>query len=154
MKLSAKTTIRRTPEDVFAYLANRTNLPEWATGVANARKVTKGAVAVGSRFRIDGKLAGKVIPSAYEITEYEPAGRLSGKNTGLLSFRETYELSPTREGTEICQSAEVELTGHLLFLSPLLRMALASQLRKDFERLKRVLEAAPAPARGSQPATE
>jgi carbon monoxide dehydrogenase subunit G len=155
VKLSAATTIRRAPDDVFAYLANRTNLPEWALGVGSVRKLTKGAVDAGARFRIEGKLAGRVLPSVYEITEYEPGSRLSGRNTGLMSFTETYELAAAPEGTEVRQQAEVKLGGHMLFLSPLLRLALASQLKKDFANLKRVLEGMPvaAPA-GSQAAAD
>lgn len=154
MKLTARTTIRRTPDDVFAYLANRTNLPQWSQGVASARRLTKEAVGVGSRFRIEGKAIGKLLPSVYEITAYQPSSLLAGKNTGLLTFTETYEVVATAEGAAITQVAEVALGTKALFLAPLLRLALASQLKKDFESLKRVLEATPAASRGSQPAVE
>jgi hypothetical protein len=144
MKLSATTLISRNPDDVFAYLANRTNLPQWAEEVGSVRKLTKESVGEGSRFRIEGKLAGRVLPSVYEITCYEAPLRLGGHNSGLLAFDESYELEPSAEGTLVRQSADVRLEGHFLFLAPLLRLVLSSQLRRDFKNLKRVLEGMPA----------
>jgi carbon monoxide dehydrogenase subunit G len=154
MKLTVSTVIRRSPEAVFAYLADRTNLPEWTSGVSSCRKVTQGAVGPGAKFRIEGKLAGRAFPSAYEITAYEPPARLSGRNTGLLTFHETFSLVPTAQGAEVTQTADLELGGHFFFLAPLLRLALMSQLRKDLATLKRVLEGVPAAATASEAASE
>jgi hypothetical protein len=154
MRLTAQTKINRAPEDVFAYLANRTNLPQWSQGVGSVRKLTKEAVGAGSRFRIEAKGMGRLLPSVYEITAYEAPAMLAGKNTGLLSFVETFELAKAGVATEVVQSAEVALGTRVLFLAPLLRLALGSQLRKDLETLKRVLEALPVAAPGSEPAAE
>jgi hypothetical protein len=154
MKLTVSTVIRRSPEAVFAYLADRTNLTEWTSGVSSSRKVTQGAVGPGSKFRIEGKLAGRAFPSAYEITAYESPSLLTGRNTGLLCFTETFTLVPATEGAEVTQTADVELGGHFLFLAPLLRLALMSQLKKDFATLKRVLEGMPAGVGATETAAE
>jgi uncharacterized protein YndB with AHSA1/START domain len=154
MKLTVSTVIRRSPEAVFAYLADRTNLTEWTSGVSSSRKVTQGAVGPGSKFRIEGKLAGRVFPSAYEITGYESPSLLTGRNTGVLSFTETFTLVPAADGAEVTQTAEVALGGHFLFLAPILRLALLSQLKKDFATLKRVLEGMPAGAGATETAAE
>lgn len=154
MKLSTKITVKRTPEDVFAFLANRTNLPQWATSVASARKVSKEGAGPGAKFRIEGRLAGRMLPSAYEITDYEPPRRLAGRGTGLLSFTETYELTPATGGTQVRQSARVELPGNAFLAGPLLRWLLSSQLKKDFQNLKRVLESEAMPAKAARVAAE
>jgi hypothetical protein len=75
-------------------------------------------------------------------------------NIGLLGFSETYELVPTPLGTEIRHSAEVRLEALAVLLAPVLRMALGSQLKRDFQALKKVLESTPAAAHGSAPAVE
>ncbi|HEY7270864.1 MAG TPA: SRPBCC family protein [Dehalococcoidia bacterium] len=140
MQLTASVAILRGQDDVFAYLASRTNLPEWSSGVGAVKKVTKGVVGAGTRFRIENKIGGRMLASTYEITAFDAPASISGRNTGLLSFDETFDLLAVQDGTEVTQRAEVTIGGHFLFLAPLLKLMLTSQIKKDLAGLKRVLE--------------
>jgi hypothetical protein len=154
MRLGARISISRRPEDVFAFLANRTNLPQWAAGVGSVSRTNEGAPGVGAKFKVEGRALGRAFPSVYEVTEYGPPSRLSGCNTGLLSFAETFELHGAAGSTVVIHAVEVGLSRSLIIVEPLLRLTLSSQLKKDLASLKRVLEAMPEPGRSAQPASE
>ncbi|HXH23136.1 MAG TPA: SRPBCC family protein [Dehalococcoidia bacterium] len=102
----------------------------------------------------ESKVFGLAIPSAYEVIRCDPPSVLTGRNTGLLTFSETYLLAPAPDGTEVSHTVEVDLAGRFMLLAPLVSLALRAQLRRDFAALKRVLEGAPGPAQASQAHSE
>jgi hypothetical protein len=90
------TTVRigRTPGQVFSVLADfETYLARWAKGpVAAAR--TDGGGGDGSRYVITARAGPATVRSPYEVTGYDPPGRLVGHGVaGPVRFQEEYRLT-------------------------------------------------------------
>jgi carbon monoxide dehydrogenase subunit G len=123
--------IARTPEDVFSYLTDVSNLPDWQTGV-------KSATERDGRIEESRSLFGKEIDTTLEIVE-EEVPRLFTLRTleGPLQLTVRHELEPADEGTRMTVTAEGDVPG---FAAGLLARGAERQFRKDFERLKKILE--------------
>jgi hypothetical protein len=68
MRIEESVEINRPPEQVFEYVANPENLPEWTGTVIETRKDTPRPLLEGSTFTSVGKFLGRKIESPFEIT--------------------------------------------------------------------------------------
>jgi carbon monoxide dehydrogenase subunit G len=123
--------IARTPEEVFAYLTDVSNLPDWQSGV-------KSATQHDGRIEESRTLFGKEIDTTLEIVEQdEPRVFTLRTLDGPLKLTVSHELEPAGDGTRLTVAAEGEVPG---FAAGLLAKGAERQFRKDFERLKSILE--------------
>jgi carbon monoxide dehydrogenase subunit G len=123
--------IARTPGDVFAYLTDVTNLPAWQSGVKSAT-LREGRI-VESR-----SLLGRELHTTLEIVEQEEPRLFTLRALNSpVPFRVRHELEPANCGTRLTVTAEGEVPG---FAAGLVARRAERQFRKDFERLKRILE--------------
>ena len=108
-------------EDAFDYLADFSRTAEWDPSVAEARRLTRGKVGLGSRFRVSVSLLGRRIPLEYRISEFERPSRLvlSGGDPSIRSVDEiTFVSRPG--GTRVTYEARLELVGIRRLADPLL----------------------------------
>jgi carbon monoxide dehydrogenase subunit G len=123
--------IARTPEDVFSYLTDVSNLPDWQHGV-------KSATQRDGRIEESRSLFGKEIDTTLEIVEQDEPRLFSLRTLdGPLRMTVRHELEPADGGTRLTVLAEGEVPG---FAAGLLARGAERQFRKDFERLKQILE--------------
>ena len=108
-------------EDAFDYLADFSRTAEWDPGVCEAKRITRGVVRLGSRFRVTLSFLGRRIPLEYRITEFERPSRLvlCGRDSSLRSIDEiTFVSRPG--GTRVTYEARLELAGIRRLVDPLL----------------------------------
>jgi carbon monoxide dehydrogenase subunit G len=123
--------IARSPEDVFSYLTDVSNLPAWQAGVRGARMRD-------GRIEESRSLLGRELNTTLEIVEQEEPRLFTLRALdGPVQFTVRHELEPTDGGTRLTVNAEGEVPG---FAAGLLARGAERQLRKDFERLKQILE--------------
>jgi len=110
-------------EEAFDYLADFSRTAEWDPGVAEARRLTRGAVRRGTWFRLTLPVLGRRIRLEYQITEFEPPSRLvlTGGDEGLRCVDEI-TFAPLPGGTRVTYEARVEPTGLLRIADPLLNL--------------------------------
>jgi len=131
MRAELTIEIARTPEDVFAYLTDVANLPKWQSGV-------RAAVQSGDRIDETRSFLGREIHTTLEILESEPPRVFALKALdGPVRFTVTHELEPAGSGTRLTVVAEGDLPG---FASGIVAQQAKRQFRKDFARLKEILE--------------
>jgi hypothetical protein len=88
-------TITRPVEEVFAYLADAENLPQWNYAIEQTRKISPGPVGVGTLYRQTRTLPGRS-QEDFEIVVFEPPGQLALDGTfGPFKARASYLLEPT-----------------------------------------------------------
>ena len=123
--------IARTPEDVFSYLTDVSNLPSWQAGV-------KSATLQDGRIEESRSLLGRQLNTTLEIVEQE-APRLFTLRAldSPVPFTVRHELEAADDGTRLKVTAEGDVPG---FAAGLLARGAERQFRKDFERLKQILE--------------
>ncbi len=131
MRAELTIEIARTPEDVFAYLTDVSNLPAWQAGV-------KSATQRDGRIEESRSLLGREFDTTLEILEREePRVFALRALDGPVPFTVRHELEPADGGTRLTVTAEGDVPG---FAAGLLARGAERQFRKDFERLKQILE--------------
>ena len=131
--------IARSPEDVFAYLTDVSNLPSWQSGVHSA--ALEGPAAAGTRINESRHMLGRELQTTLEIEEYEPPRifTLRALNSPV-PFTVRHELEPNAGGTRLHVVGEGDAGLLPGFAAGIMARRAEKQFRKDFERLKRLLE--------------
>jgi carbon monoxide dehydrogenase subunit G len=123
--------IARAPEDVFAYLTDVTNLPAWQAGV-NAATMRDGRVEESR------SLLGRELHTTLEIVEQEEPRLFTLRALDSpVPFTVRHELAAADGGTRLTVTAEGDVPG---FAAGLLARRAEKQFRRDFARLKQILE--------------
>ena len=124
--------IARTPEDVFAYLTDVSNLPKWQEGV-------KSASLRDGRIEETRTLLGRELDTTLEIVEQEAPRVLTLRALdGPVRVTILHELEAADGGTQLTVTAEGDIPGG--FAAGFVARRVEKQFRKDFERLKQILE--------------
>ena len=124
--------IARTPEEVFDYLVDVSNLPAWQSGV-------KGAELQDGRVVETRSFLGRELQTTLEIVEQEKPRLFTLKALNSpVPFTVRHELEPAAgDGTRLTVVAEGEVPG---FASGLVAQRAKRQFSKDFARLREILE--------------
>jgi carbon monoxide dehydrogenase subunit G len=131
--------IARSPEEVFAYLTDVSNLPAWQSGVHSAE--LDGAPRAGARITESRHMLGRELTTILEVEEYE-APRLFVLRAvdSPVPFTVRHELEPSGAGTTLSVVGEGDAGLLPGFAAGIMARRAEKQFRKDFERLKRLLE--------------
>ena len=133
-------TIKRPIADVFAYVANGLNGPNWRPGVLDISLVSGEGVGAVYRQGVRGP-GGRRIAADYEVTAFEPSRRLAFKATaGPVRPSGEYAFEEAPEGTVLTFSLEEPLSGwkRFVFGRPVQQTMDAEM--KALDRLKELLE--------------
>lgn len=148
MDVTSSTVIPAPPERVWAYLVEPGNDVTWTSGLLEARPLTDGPLAVGSRVERVSKFLGRRMTYTIDVVEVEP-GRMIRMVTsaGPFPIEVTYRVDPTDDGGTrfsirnqggpegTAAAALFALTG------PVLAAAVRRQVQLDVETLRDVLAA-------------
>jgi len=127
--------IARTPEDVFDYLTTVSNLPSWQSGVHAARR--EGDRILESRHMLGRELSTTLAIEAEERPRVFAIRALDSP----VPFTVRHELEPNDAGGTRLHVVGDGDAGMLPgFAAGIMARRAEKQFRKDFERLKRVLE--------------
>jgi carbon monoxide dehydrogenase subunit G len=124
--------IERPPDEVFAFMTDVSHVSEWQAGVKTAERHD-------GRIEEARSLFGRELHTTLEIVEEEPPRvfTLRALNSPV-PFTVRHELEPADGGgTRLTVTADGEVPG---FAAGLLARRAEKQFRKDFERLKQILE--------------
>ena len=135
MRAELTVEISRTPEEVFDYLVDVSNLPAWQSGVRAARRE-------GDRIHESRHLLGRELSTMLAIDEEERPRVFAIRALGSpVPFSVRHELEAIPSGGTRLTVVGVGDAGMLPgFAAGLVARRAERQFRKDFERLKRLLE--------------
>jgi carbon monoxide dehydrogenase subunit G len=134
--------VARPPGDVFAYLTDVANLPSWQSGVHQAEIEDGGEARAGAQIRESRHLLGRELRTRLEITDYEPPRLFALRAVASpVPFTVRHELEASGAGTRLRVVGEGDAGMLPGFASGIMARRAQRQFRKDFERLKRILEA-------------
>jgi ligand-binding SRPBCC domain-containing protein len=143
MRVEESIKINRPLEEVFNYVSDVGNFPEWTAHTLEVRKDPAGPPQQSDRFTLAIKSVGRRFETPYERTSYEPNRRYTDRAVGgpIPNQRWDYTFQEVPGGTRLTRAVEAEPAGLLKLLEPLQRRTVQRQLRTDLKTLKDVLEA-------------
>jgi uncharacterized protein YndB with AHSA1/START domain len=123
--------IARTPEDVFSYLTDVSNLPAWQGSV-------RSATLRDGRIEESRSMFGHELHTTFEIVDQEEPRIFTLRALDSpVPFTVRHELEPADGGTRLRVTAAGDVPG---LAAGLLARRAEKQFRKDFARLKEILE--------------
>ena len=141
MKYEHEVEIERAPEEVYAFISDPENLPQWQHEVVEVRRESD------TRFTEVRTFIGRRVESTIDVTAAEPGREFSIRaGAGPVHFAVRHLLEPAGEGrTRLRVEGESEGVGGIFKLGGrLLHRAIERRARDDFARLKELLESEPA----------
>lgn len=147
MRVEESIEIGRPPQEVFSYVSDVSNYPEWMAHVLEILQDTPSPPHEGDRFVVAIKSVGRRFETPYERTSYKPNRRCTDRAVGgpipNQQWQSTFEKAPG--GTRLTRAVKARPGGLLKVLEPLQKRAAERQLKRDLKTLKDVLEASSSP---------
>jgi uncharacterized membrane protein len=143
LMVSESVSIERPQQEVFDYVSDPNNLPEWSEIIREVRKETDGPPEEGERYTASVGFLGRSFEQSFAVAAHEPPRRHSERSEGPpfpQKHTYTFEEEPGG-GTRLSVAWEVQPGGFFKVAGPLLEREAQRQARKELEKLKGVLEA-------------
>ena len=140
MRFSEQIEVARPAADAFRYIADFEHTAEWDPGIAESKRLTEGAVRVGSQFDVVALFRGKRQRFRYTVTELDDGRRivLAGEGEKATSV-DTIVVEADGAGSRITYTADVKLKGLRRIAEPLLKPMLAKTAEEGLAGLKKTL---------------
>ena len=114
-------TVDRTPEEVFDFVADLRNGPEWNTDSSNVVLTTDGRVGLGSVFEEEREGFGRTVTT---LDLFERPARLGfDARAPRIRARVRYAFEPEGPATRVTCAAELRLRGLTRVLEPMLALS-------------------------------
>jgi uncharacterized protein YndB with AHSA1/START domain len=134
--------INRPIEEVFEYLTNVDNAPEWSVEIVEVTRDGPFRLgATGKDVRMMGK---KQVSMPWTVTEFAPPRRMVLEYTEPFAFSAAFLFEATSLGTtQVTCTSQMNPTGRWRLLSPIMKREAAKTDRIQFENAKQILENRP-----------
>jgi len=144
-------TIARPTEEVFAFLADFSNIPAWNYAIARTVQTSPGPATVGATYR-QTRTIPRHTEEAFEVTEFTSPSRLAIQGQiGPFNASSSYLLEPTAGGTRLTNDVELEPSSVLLRpFGPLAIPRVKAAIARNLGTLKQLLEGTHPAAEGDQ----
>jgi uncharacterized membrane protein len=141
IKIETSVQINRPLEEVFAFVTDIDNLPQWAGPVTEAKQISEGPIGVGTTQTQSAQFLGRQMETTQEVTEYVLNKTVATKSTsGPLPMAIHYFFEPVGNGTKVKFEAELDAKGFFKLAEPIAGRMLQRQTAADAETLKEILE--------------
>ena len=133
--------INRPIEEVFAFLTDARNSPQWDSGLVDIRQTPQSPVGVGTRITEVRKFLGRKMETTSEVVEYEPSTKYIRKGTGgPFPVTGSFTFEPMAEGTKVIWTFEMKPGGFFALAEPLVARSLKRGLEGSLGKVKDLLE--------------
>lgn len=134
--------INRPPKDVFAFVSNLRNEPQFHTDVREATQTSKGPLGVGTTFDMRRtKPSMGVDRASARVIRFDPDREISFEtHFGKMRPVRTYRVEPSGTGSKVTHRLQLQLSGGWRIMSFMMRRMVAKSWDRFLGNLKRVLE--------------
>jgi uncharacterized protein YndB with AHSA1/START domain len=141
--VEATVRINRPPAEVFAFVADQRNDPRWRAGVVEMTPSPPAPVAPGTTVHEVLRFAGRTHVTDTTIVDVVPGRSFEFAGAGSGGrVRGSRAVAPTSDGTQLTTRLQVDTSGLLRLLEPVLAPRFRAATRRDLATLARLLEQA------------
>lgn len=146
IETSTSIEIDRPAADVFAFVAEFPNNPRWQRGQRSCEWTSEPPLRVGSTYDQHARFLGRDLVNAFRVIEHEPGRRVTFTSTsGTFPLTVIRTVEPVDAGrSRFTEHVRGEPGGFFRLAEPLLRPLVKASIKRDFPRLKALLERHPA----------
>lgn len=146
IEVRAAVDIERPAPEVFAFLADMANNPSWQQGMQRCTWTSDPPLRLGSTYDQEASFLGRAIVSSFEVVEFVDGERIRIATTsGTMPIDVTRTVAPL--GDHRSRAAAVvrgEPGGWMRAAGPVMRLLVGASVRRDYRRLKELLDGQPA----------
>ncbi len=133
-------TIHRPADDVFAFLADFENIPQWNYAIEETRKTSSGPVGIGTTY-LQTRSVPRRQAEGFEVTVFEPDRQLAiHGQIGPFQATISYRLEPAGDATTIVNTVELKASAATRLVAPLAAPAIKGAVAQNLGALKLILE--------------
>jgi carbon monoxide dehydrogenase subunit G len=141
-KFESSIFINRPQQEVFDFVTNPANNPQWQNGTESAEWTSDGPHGVGSTFKVVTSFLGRKIEATIEVTGREPPNLSRIKSVGgPIPFENTVRFAAQGDGTLLTFTSQAEIGGFFKLAEGLVGKQLEKQFEANNAALKLLLEA-------------
>ncbi len=134
--------IDRPQQEVFDFLSNPANDPQWRSSVESAEWISEGPPGVGSTQRVVSSFLGRKLDATGEVTIWDPPLQIGLiVVSGPIPWESTMTLEPKENGTQLTVYGQGELGGFFKMAEGLVGKQAKKAADTEFDALKHLLEA-------------
>ncbi len=132
--------IDRPIEEVFAYVTDQTNTPDWQPGLVEVQRTTAGPIGVGTKHRFVRNFMGRRMEADNEYVAYEPGRLVTFRTTSGPPLVASYLFDVEPSGTRLTSRVELDGGGLFGLLEPVIGAGLRREMKAALPALKTLLE--------------
>lgn len=146
MRVQSQITVNRPADQVFAAITDANITTKWASATERSWWVTPPPDGVGSVRRATGTVMGQPFENEAKVIEHDPPRRqvMSGQESGV-KFQVALDFVPEADGTHITVTSDIQLSGGMRFLGPMISHQYRQMWDADLAAFKRMMEAGELP---------
>jgi len=126
------------PEQVFAFVADPSNISRWQTGVQSVERTSQGPLAQGERIVIVREAIGQRVRAELDVRELDPSRRcILGGVVGGVDVETAFEAAPADDGGSLLTlTITLRAPGLIAFLEPMMAAAAEADLDQSIGLLR------------------
>ena len=141
IKAEQTVVIDRPIDEVFAYVTDQTNTPNWQAGLVEAKRTTASPIGVGTKHTFVRSFMGRRMEASNEYVAYEPGRIITFKTiSGPVPLEASYLFEPVAGGTHLTSKIAMDAKGLVSLAEPLIARSLRREMDAAFVALKGLLE--------------
>ena len=137
-RIERRARVDAPPEELFAYLSDLANLPEWQPGIVSAEITSGDELGIGTTARVVRDLMGQRIEAPMTVTAYEPPSRLAIRSevSGVKATAEL-DLAPADgAATDLVFAMEIRGSFITSFMEPMIAGAAGGEIDASIARIQ------------------
>lgn len=137
----AEITINRPINEVFDFISDNENDPQWCVPVVETTRIAGSAPGVGARYSFASQAGLITLRGEFEITAFESPETIEWiGESSIVKFSGLYRLTSVAAGTRLEERTTFEPKGLLGLLEGIMRPQYTKTYETQLERLKQLLE--------------
>lgn len=142
LEVVVQQAIRRPAADVWAFIADMSNNPQWQKGMQSCEWTSDPPLRLGSTYDQRAKFLGREIVSSFEVTEFVEGEHIRIVTTGgTMPIDVTRSVEPVTDNVSLVEAiVRGDPSGPFRFAAPIMKPLVRRSVQQDYKRLKALLE--------------